>query len=199
MSTTPTPSEQASGKDLKPGTDLLGWLHVKLADAERALAAREQAASVWKSGTDEEWAASAKLHPGTAKAPPLTKAERMKTARREEGIATKCRHEVEMFKAVLSALVPSDGKAATATEDLESETLRPQGQAHEETGNAREKAIGMIGYGAAELLSRACGYPPNWKKGSVRWKPVSDLFQVGCTTAIQLCHALGIDPHEKGK
>ena len=85
-------------------SDLLGWLRGKLTDAERSLAAREQAAECWNSGTDEEWAESAKLHPATAKAPPLTKAARMANARREEQIAAKCRREVQNFKDVLAAL-----------------------------------------------------------------------------------------------
>lgn len=83
---------------------LVAWLRGKLADAQRALTAREQAMKCWASGTDAEWDESAKLHPSTANAPLITKAERLQNAKREEHIAAKCRDEVNNFKAVLSAL-----------------------------------------------------------------------------------------------
>jgi hypothetical protein len=105
-------------------TDLLGWLRGKLADAERTLAAREAAAAVWKSGTDKEWAESAKLHPDTAKEPPLTKAARMENARREERILVKCRRDVEMFKAVISALSHPNGALSGIGGDDQKESRR---------------------------------------------------------------------------
>ena len=91
-------------------TALLEWLRGKLNGAERALAAREQAAACWKTGTNATWEAVAKMHPDTAKEPPLTKAARMATARREERIAAQYRQDVSNYKAVIAALSHSNDK-----------------------------------------------------------------------------------------
>lgn len=71
------------------------WLHAKLADAEKALKAREDGVSVWKGGTDQSWKAVGCR---------LTRQQRIKQSEMEARIAVKCRRDVEMFKAVISKL-----------------------------------------------------------------------------------------------
>lgn len=100
--------------------DLLEWLRGKLTDAEKTLAAREQAATTWKGGTNASWAAAARMHPSTASEPPLTKAARVEIATREERIATRCRYDVLMFRSAISALSHSndqDQRPAPARKD----------------------------------------------------------------------------------
>jgi F420-0:gamma-glutamyl ligase-like protein len=88
-------------------SDLLGWLRGKLADAEKALRCREDMANA-KPISEEEWE-KLKAMPGVrvTKGRKLTKAELKDMAeepRRQKRIAVKCRHEVEMFKAIIAAL-----------------------------------------------------------------------------------------------
>lgn len=83
--------------------DLLEWLRGKITDAEKAVRAREQAVSTFRSGTDESWAAAAEFHPLTS-GRPMSKKQRAEAAASNERIAVKCRLEVEMFNAVYAAL-----------------------------------------------------------------------------------------------
>lgn len=83
---------------------LIDWVREKLADAKKSLSAREQMENVLRSGTDASWAFAAKLHPTTSGLPPLTKAQRLKSAEGQKRIAAKCRRDVEMFEAILSKL-----------------------------------------------------------------------------------------------
>ncbi len=100
-------------------TDLLGFLRGKLADAEQSLRSREAMANPPRI-SEEEWEAI-KARPGTI----MTKGRKLsKSALKEiemeplrhKRIAVKCRHEVEMFKAVIAALVQPNaiGMAAGA-------------------------------------------------------------------------------------
>lgn len=61
----------------------------------------------------------------------------------------------------------------------------------EETG-----LLQTVGYSAIALLARACAYPKGWERGHVRWAAVGKVFCVGSTTAIKLCEALQINPHD---
>lgn len=75
--------------------ELIEWCQSQLADAERDLAAREQAEQRWRSGTTASWREAGCR---------LTKPQRLRTADREARIAVLCRHNVEMIKAVIAAL-----------------------------------------------------------------------------------------------
>lgn len=81
--------------------ELVAWLQVKLSEAEKALRAREQMEQSWRTDTNAEWEAAAKLHPDIAKEPPKTKAERLEISAAQGRIAEKCRHDVAMLKALL--------------------------------------------------------------------------------------------------
>lgn len=96
-SVTPThaPSEGQMGDALS------GWLLGKLADAERSVRAREQAGETLRGGTDKSWREAADMHPSTA-GKVMSKAQRLKAAEAEDGIAKKCRREVAMFKAAIA-------------------------------------------------------------------------------------------------
>ncbi len=91
-------------------SELLPWLRDQLAKAEKALRCREEGERVWRSGTDKTWAKVARMHPSTAKEPPLKKAARLKNAEAEKRIAEWCRRDVVMFKAVLAAFEPEGSK-----------------------------------------------------------------------------------------
>jgi len=95
---------------------LLDWLREKLAEAEKHLQYRIQGEEDWRSGTDEEWKAAEKL--SGEKAP--SKAERIRAADSYARIAVKCRREVEMFKAALTA-----AKSRPASFDEVWQRLRP--------------------------------------------------------------------------
>jgi hypothetical protein len=74
---------------------LLGWLRVKLNEAESALKAREQMEASWRGGTDASWrAVGCKLN----------KLARLNESATHGRIAVKCRREVEMFKAVIASI-----------------------------------------------------------------------------------------------
>ncbi len=98
MTPSTNPGEPSAGA--VRAASLSQWLADKLKLAEEALRAREQAVEVWKSGTNESWAAAARMHPSTA-GKPMSKAERMTAAARASRIAIKCRHDVEMIKAII--------------------------------------------------------------------------------------------------
>lgn len=108
----------------KVGTSaLLGWLRGKLEDAEKSLSAREQMANA-KPLTAEEWEELAKM-PGVlvTKGRKLSKAackkleaEQAEAAAQQGRIAIKCRHEVEMFKAVLKQLEAPNDKVSHSRE-----------------------------------------------------------------------------------
>jgi hypothetical protein len=76
-------------------TDLLTWLHGKLEAAEKTMEARKQEETTWRGGTNAEWRDTGCR---------LNKAERLELAELKSRIVIKCRCEVEMFKAVISAL-----------------------------------------------------------------------------------------------
>lgn len=80
---------------------LLGFLRGKLEEAERALRCREESEAVWRSGDDASWALVARLHGGK----PSTLKDRLATADTQGRIAAKWRHEVEMFRAAIAALL----------------------------------------------------------------------------------------------
>jgi len=84
--------------------ELLEWLQEKLAQAEKSLRAREQMEKSWKSGTDEEWTAAAKMHPSTAKEPVMNKAARLKESQSQGRIAATCRRDVAMYKLAIEAV-----------------------------------------------------------------------------------------------
>jgi len=86
---------------------LLGWLRVKLAEAEHSLKCREAMANL-KPMNDEELE-QIKALPGTR----ITKGRKLSKAAikeiemeplRHKRIAVKCRHDVEMFKATIDAV-----------------------------------------------------------------------------------------------
>ena len=80
--------------------DLIKWLDGQLNKTEKALRAREQMEGTLRSGTDESWAA-ARLHPDTAKLPPLKQAERLSAAESNKRICVKLRRDVEMFRELI--------------------------------------------------------------------------------------------------
>jgi len=85
-------------------SDITEFLQEKLAKAEMALRAREEAASTWRGGTDAEWREADQVYPSTRHLPPITKAERLAEADREDRIAEKCRRDIEMFQAAIAIL-----------------------------------------------------------------------------------------------
>ena len=98
------PSLEIAGAAQRVGSaDLLGWLGEKIAAAEKAVKAREQAAATWRDGTNADWEAACAMHPTTA-GRALKKRERMAAAAREDRIAAMCRRELQMFKATAKAL-----------------------------------------------------------------------------------------------
>lgn len=105
----------------KTDTPLTEWLAKKLAEAKKALSAREQMEKTWRSGTDASWDAAAKAHPSTADKPPMTKADRLKAAEGQKRIAAKCRIDVEMFTN-LAALEQSNAELRKALEEVKAET-----------------------------------------------------------------------------
>jgi hypothetical protein len=76
-------------------TELLEWLREKLADAEKAVKAREHMESTWRGGTDKSWAAVGCK---------MTKPQRLKESATHGRILVKCRREVEMFKTAIVML-----------------------------------------------------------------------------------------------
>jgi hypothetical protein len=89
-------------------SDLLGWLRAKLIDAESTLKARMQMEATWRGGTDESWkAVGCKTN----------KAERLKESERHGRIASRCRHDVEMFKAFIAAISQPNARAEARREN----------------------------------------------------------------------------------
>lgn len=82
--------------------EVAAWLRSKLAEAEKALLAREQMEQSWRKGTNAEWEAAAKMHPTTANEPRMTKADRLRESAAQGRMAAKCLRDVEMFRAVLA-------------------------------------------------------------------------------------------------
>ncbi len=83
---------------------VIAWLREQLSAAEKSLRAREQMEQSWKTGTNAEWDAAAKMHPDTANEPRMKKADRMKESAAQGRIAVRCRQDVEMFKLLLASL-----------------------------------------------------------------------------------------------
>jgi len=108
MTAPQTPACQSDSNAVSVGCDaLLCFLREKLADAEKSLTAREQMANS-KPISEEEWE-QLKSMPGVrvTKGRKLSKAEVRdieEGPKRHGRIAAKCRHEVEMFRAVIAAL-----------------------------------------------------------------------------------------------
>lgn len=75
----------------------INFIKLKLAQAEMTLQQREAMVKVWSEGTDESW-----QKVGCQS----SKYARMKISAKHGRIAEKNRHEVEMFKSVLSQLEP---------------------------------------------------------------------------------------------
>lgn len=82
--------------------DLLGWLHAKIADAERAVKTREDMAATWRSGDDASWARSAAMHPTTI-GRSLKKSARLKEAETHDRIAARLRRDLGMYRAIAAA------------------------------------------------------------------------------------------------
>lgn len=82
-----------------PCSALLEWLRGKLADAEKALSARTEAAACWQGGDSQSW-----REVGCK----MTKAQRLKVSEREARIAVKCARDVANYKAVIEALSHSN-------------------------------------------------------------------------------------------
>ena len=78
--------------------DLLGWLHEKLAAAEKSLAARRQGAECWRSGTAKEWKAVGNK---------MTKAQRIAQADGETRIAAKYQRDVNNYRTLILRLQDS--------------------------------------------------------------------------------------------
>lgn len=85
--------------------ELMRWIDTKIAEAEKAVKAREQLEEGLKTGSDAQWALAAKLHPITRGLPPMSKADRLKESATQGRIAEKCRRELAMFREVLKALI----------------------------------------------------------------------------------------------
>lgn len=81
-------------------THLLEWLQGKIADAEKAVKAREQLEETWRIGDDKSWAEAAALHPDTKDEPPMKKADRLKESAAQGRIAARCRHDLEMLNEI---------------------------------------------------------------------------------------------------
>jgi hypothetical protein len=77
----------------------LEWLRGKLADAEKALSARNEASACWQGGNSQSW-----REVGCK----MTKAQRLTVSEREARIAVKCARDVANYKAVIEALSHSN-------------------------------------------------------------------------------------------
>ena len=84
-------------------SDLVCWLNRKIAEAEKALKAREQAAACWKNGDDKLWEAAAAMHKST-EGKPVSKRDRMIEARRHTNLAAMCKYELYMLNRCLAAV-----------------------------------------------------------------------------------------------
>lgn len=84
---------------------LLGWLGVKLAETEKTLKTREQMAATYRTGTNAEWDAEARLHPSTVGMKSY-KADRIKEAEMQDRIAALIGHDRDMYRAAIAALSP---------------------------------------------------------------------------------------------
>ncbi len=115
-----TTMESNRKEPLPVGSDaVLGWLYSKLSEAQRALRCREAMANP-PTISDEEWE-RLKSSPGArvTKGRNLSKAVRLEIELapvRHRRIAVKCRHEVEMFEALI-LLVESLQKSAPPVAD----------------------------------------------------------------------------------
>ncbi len=128
------------------------WVRAKLVEAEKSVRAREQMEEGYRTGTDAEWEAAAKMHPSTANEPRMTKADRLKESATQGRIAVKCRRDVEMLKLVL-ALIEGGGGAELGADNG---TCEPKGGAQgyndpklSDCGGRRGScAVGLRGAGA---------------------------------------------------
>lgn len=82
---------------------LLHWLKDKIAEAETTVRAREEAEKTFRSGSDQDWATAANMHPSTA-GQTMTKAMRDKAAESQARILAKCRLDLEMLNAAYSQI-----------------------------------------------------------------------------------------------
>lgn len=89
---TPTPTD---AEIQAVNVAVLDWINQKLADAEKALKAREQMESSWREGSSKDWKAVGCK---------MSKSERLKESATQGIIAAKCRRDVAMFKAVIAKL-----------------------------------------------------------------------------------------------
>lgn len=92
--------------------ELIAWLNGKLTEARKALSAREQMAKSLRSGSDSSWAAAAKLHQSTAKAPPFTREQRLGAAESHAHIATKCQRDVAMLERLIELANQTESEVA---------------------------------------------------------------------------------------
>lgn len=88
------PSPKASGGQQG---ELMLWLDKELRKAEHALLARQQAQKTWLEGDDQTWK-SVSNATGTRY---VNKEERTEIAKREERIAVRAAHDIEMLKALI--------------------------------------------------------------------------------------------------
>ena len=93
-------SENATGQDVQSNA-LLAWLVEKLSAAESAKRAREQACTVWRTGSERAWQSVGCR---------MSKRERLHVALREHVIAGRCRTDVEMFRDLI-AIVKANAHA----------------------------------------------------------------------------------------
>jgi hypothetical protein len=117
------------GRDgmLPATTDLFGWLREKVTEAEKALRSREQMEESWRTGSEKDWKAAARMSASKT----IAKADRFKEAAKHARIAVKCRHELEMAKAAEKALHHCrlfivDRKGYIADEALERELIKQE-------------------------------------------------------------------------
>lgn len=87
----------------QPKSEIIEFIRSKLVSAKASVHVREQMERSWRSGDDNVWVQASMLHPSTA-GKRISKEDRLKEAETHKRIAIKCRHEAEMFEAVLAEL-----------------------------------------------------------------------------------------------
>ena len=88
---------------------LTDFVILKIAEVENHIKAREQMRDAFLGGTDESWAAAAKLHPTTASLPEMKKAERLRAAASQSRILEKLEYELAMFNEIFKLLHSTKG------------------------------------------------------------------------------------------
>lgn len=89
---------------MKCESKTIEFIRQKIIDAEKALNARMEMQKIWLKGNDAAWNAAADLHPSTF-GRRIYKADRIKESALQGRIIAKCRHELHMFKNVLTELL----------------------------------------------------------------------------------------------